>query len=74
MDFSWGDSIWELMVVQRPSGTDLSRSSTPGGKSALVFDDAGTLVTHAVLFDGSKAALRLVCVGAVMGVAVGSLP
>lgn len=71
MDFNWGDSDWELMVVQRPSDTHLSESSTPGGKSPLVRDDDNTLVTQAVLFNGTKAVLGLLGVGLLLGAAAG---
>ena len=40
----------ELMVVEYPSTTRLSQSSTPGGYSALARDDENGLNTHAVLF------------------------
>ncbi|MFG2141482.1 hypothetical protein [Streptomyces sp. NPDC048650] len=69
MDFNWDDSTWELNLVQRPSDTHLSKSSTPGGTSPLARDDDNTLVTHAVLFSGNKAVLGILGVGVVVGVA-----
>ncbi|MFJ7909274.1 hypothetical protein [Kitasatospora sp. NPDC096204] len=69
MDVNWDDSTWELMLVQRPSDTHLSQSSTPGGKSALARDDDNELATHAVLFPGTKVALGLLGAGVVLGVA-----
>ncbi|MFF3002480.1 hypothetical protein ACFVTF_06700 [Kitasatospora sp. NPDC057940] len=65
MELTWGDSTWELMLTQRPSGTHFSQSSTPGGKSPLVRDDDNALNTHAVLFDGDKAALAILAAGIV---------
>lgn len=59
MEFNRGDSIWELMLTKRPSDTHFSKSSTPGGESPLARDDDNTLVTHAVLFDGTKTALAI---------------
>ncbi|QIK10236.1 hypothetical protein G7Z12_33460 [Streptomyces sp. ID38640] len=69
MDVNRGDSIWELMLVRRPSDTHLSQSSTPGGKSPLARDDDNALVTHAVLFAGNKAALGILGAGVVVGAA-----
>ncbi|MFG2968554.1 hypothetical protein ACGFZS_35340 [Streptomyces sp. NPDC048288] len=69
MELNSGDSIWELMLVQRPSDTHLSQSSTPGGRSPLARNDDNALETHAVLFDGNKAAMGLVTAGLVLGVA-----
>ncbi|MBY8844606.1 hypothetical protein [Streptomyces sp. SP2-10] len=69
MNFKWGGWIWELMLVQRPSDTHLSQSSTPGGKSPLARDDDNTLVTQAVLFSGNKAVLGILSAGVVMGAA-----
>ncbi|MFI1652336.1 hypothetical protein ACH4XT_36145 [Streptomyces avidinii] len=69
MDFNWGDSIWELMLVQRPSGTHLSQSSTPGGKSPLARDDDNMLVTQAVLFAGNQAVLGILGAGVLVGAA-----
>ncbi|MEU4202880.1 hypothetical protein [Streptomyces sp. NPDC045470] len=69
MDFDRGDSNWELMLVQRPTGTHLSQSSTPGGKSPLALDDDNKLVTHAVLFDGTKTALVILGAGVALGAA-----
>lgn len=66
MEFNWGGSIWELMLTKRPSDTHFSQSSTPGGKSPLVRDDDNTLNTHAVLFDGDKAALVILTAGVVV--------
>lgn len=68
MEFKWGDSVWGLMLVKRPSDTHLSESSTPSGKSALTRDDDNTLVTQAVLFPGDKAALGILSAGVVLGV------
>ncbi|MFR9800551.1 hypothetical protein ACL02U_32335 [Streptomyces sp. MS06] len=59
MEFNRGDSIWELMLTKRPSDTHFSQSSTSGGKSPLARDDDNTLVTHTVLFDGTKTALAI---------------
>lgn len=72
MEFNWGDSIWGLMLVERPPDTHLSESrGTPGGKSPLVRDDEGnTLDTHAVLWDGKRTALVVLCTGMVLGAAV----
>ncbi|BAG16831.1 hypothetical protein SGR_7137t [Streptomyces griseus subsp. griseus NBRC 13350] len=42
--------VREVMLVERPIGTRLSRSRTPGGNSALARDDDNSLVTHAVLY------------------------
>ncbi|MGW3041777.1 hypothetical protein ACWC9T_17480 [Kitasatospora sp. NPDC001159] len=70
MELNWGDSIWELMLTQRPSGTNSSQSSTPGGKSPLVRDDDNTLNTHAVLFDGTKTVLAIAGTCFALGVVV----
>ncbi|MFE1230249.1 hypothetical protein [Streptomyces sp. NPDC058745] len=43
-------NVPNLRVVEYPDGTHLSRSSTPGGESALVRDEDNALVTHADLF------------------------
>ncbi|MFI5966961.1 hypothetical protein ACIA8J_32995 [Streptomyces asoensis] len=69
MEFNWGDSNWELMLVKHPSDTHLSQSSTPGGKSPLARDDDNTLNTHAVLFDGTKTALVILGAGVALGAA-----
>ncbi|MGW0103340.1 hypothetical protein, partial [Nocardia sp. NPDC003354] len=69
MEFNWGDSIRELMLVEHPSDTHLSRSSTPGGKSPLARNDDNTLNTHAVLFDGTAAALVILGTGVALGAA-----
>ncbi|WP_329521141.1 hypothetical protein [Spirillospora sp. NBC_01491] len=69
MDFNWGGSTWGLMLVQRPSGTHLSQSSTPGGKSPLARDDDNKLVGHAKLFLGDKVALGILGAGVVLGAA-----
>jgi len=69
MDLKWGDSIWELMLVQRPADTRLSQSSRLGGKSPLARDENNALVTHAVLFDGNKVALVILGAGIVVGAA-----
>ncbi|MGW3073278.1 hypothetical protein [Kitasatospora sp. NPDC001132] len=68
MDANWDDSTWELMLVQRPSGTHLSQSSTAGGKSALARNDDNELTTHAVLFPGTKVALGILGAGVALGV------
>lgn len=70
MEFNRGDSIWELMLTKRPSDTHFSNSSTPGGESPLARDDDNTLVTHAVLFDGTKAALAIAGTCFALGVIV----
>lgn len=67
MEFNWDDSIWGLMLVQRPSNTHLSQSSTPGGESPLVRNDDNTLNTHAVLFAGNKTTLVILGAGVVLG-------
>ncbi|AVI00037.1 hypothetical protein C5L38_34515 (plasmid) [Streptomyces sp. WAC00288] len=63
------------MMVERPAGTHLSQSSTPGGANALVRDDGNTLVTHAVLYPADEeleeARADGVRVGLVAGVAIG---
>ncbi|MFG2905441.1 hypothetical protein ACGF13_10335 [Kitasatospora sp. NPDC048286] len=69
MDVNWDNSTWELLLVQRPSDTHLSESSTPGGKSALARNDDNELTTHAVLFPGTKVALGILGAGVVLGVA-----
>lgn len=70
MEFNRGDSIWELMLTKRPSDTHFSQSSTPGGKSPLARDDDNTLVTHTVLFDGTKTALAIAGTCFALGVVV----
>ncbi|MDX3588889.1 hypothetical protein OG920_46025 [Streptomyces europaeiscabiei] len=75
MEFNRSDSIRELMLVEHPSDTHLSQSSTPGGKSPLARNDDNTLNTHAVLFDGTKAALVILGTGVALGaVAVKAAP
>lgn len=69
MEFNRGDWIWKLMLTRRPSDTRFSKSSTPGGESPLARDDDNMLVTHAVLFDGTKTALVILGTGAVLGAA-----
>ncbi|MEU2389592.1 hypothetical protein [Streptomyces sp. NPDC007369] len=69
MEFHRGDWIWELMLTKRPSDTHFSKSSTPGGESPLARDDDNTLVTHAVLFDGTKTALVIFGAGVTLGAA-----
>ncbi|MEV8548628.1 hypothetical protein AB0L04_02100 [Streptomyces glaucescens] len=69
MEFNRGDWIWELMLTRRPSDTRFSKSSTPGGESPLARDDDNTLVTHAVLFDGTKTALAILGTGVALGAA-----
>ncbi|MFC8006953.1 hypothetical protein ACFUCH_08090 [Streptomyces olivaceus] len=69
MEFNWGDSIRELMLVEHPSDTHLSQSSTAGGKSPLARNDDNTLNTHAVLFDGTTAALVILGTGVALGAA-----
>lgn len=69
MEFNRGDWIWELMLTRRPSDTHFSESSTPGGESPLARDDDNALVTHAVLFDGTKAALVILGTGVALGAA-----
>ncbi len=69
MDFDWDDWTWELMLTKRPPDTHFSESSTPGWKSPLVRDHDNTLVTQAVLSDGTKAVLVLLGTGAALGVA-----
>ncbi|MFJ4967117.1 hypothetical protein ACIP6P_32550 [Streptomyces sp. NPDC088729] len=70
MELNWGDSTWELMLTKRPSGTHFSQSSTTDGQSPLARDDDNTLNTHAVLFDGDKAALAIFAAGAAVTFAV----
>ncbi|MFJ4014450.1 hypothetical protein [Streptomyces sp. NPDC090026] len=70
MEFNRGDWIWELMLTRRPSDTHFSQSSTPGGESPLARDDDNVLVTHAVLFDGTKTALVILGTGVALGIAV----
>ncbi|MFE1029710.1 hypothetical protein ACFW5I_35130 [Streptomyces sp. NPDC058818] len=67
MEFNRGDSTWELMLTKRPSDTHFSKSSTSGGESPLARDDDNTLVTHAVLFDGTKVALAILGTGVALG-------
>ncbi|NUQ99044.1 MAG: hypothetical protein HOY79_21630 [Streptomyces sp.] len=69
MDFNRGDWTWELMLTRRPSDTHFSKSSTPGGESPLARDDDNALVTHAVLFDGTKTALVILGAGVALGAA-----
>lgn len=58
--------------TRRPSDTRFSKSSTPGGESPLARDDDNTLVTHAVLFDGTKAALVILGTGVALGASAGT--
>ncbi|MFC8408003.1 hypothetical protein ACFUG9_31145 [Streptomyces griseoincarnatus] len=69
MEFNRGGWIWELMLTRRPSNTRFSKSSTPGGESPLARDDDNTLVTHTVLFDGTKTALVILGTGVALGAA-----
>ncbi|MFZ4249524.1 hypothetical protein ACOZDF_30195 [Streptomyces griseoincarnatus] len=69
MEFNRGGWVWELMLTRRPSDTRFSKSSTPGGESPLARDDDNTLVTHAVLFDGTKTALVILGTGVALGAA-----
>ncbi|MGW6584455.1 hypothetical protein [Streptomyces globisporus] len=74
------DVIRDLMFVERPAGTRLSQSSTPGGNSALARDDDNSLVTHAVLFDANaftseemvKIVVTTAAVVGAVGIAVGA--
>ncbi|MFF9477065.1 hypothetical protein ACF1E9_31200 [Streptomyces roseolus] len=43
-------TIRDMFVVERPVGTSLSDSSSPGGISALLRDAANVLAGHAVLY------------------------
>ncbi|MFI0155932.1 hypothetical protein [Streptomyces lydicus] len=43
-------TIRDVFVVERPAGTSLSDSSSPGGISALLRDAANVLAGHAVLY------------------------
>ncbi|MFF3272213.1 hypothetical protein ACFYWU_14975 [Streptomyces chrestomyceticus] len=43
-------TIRDVFVVERPAGTNLSDSSSPGGISALLRDAANVLAGHAVLY------------------------
>lgn len=43
-------TIRDMFVVERPAGTSLSDSSSPGGISALLRDPANVLAGHAVLY------------------------
>lgn len=50
---TYGDetgTIRDVFVVERPAGTRLSNSSSPGGLSALLRDAANLLDGHAVLY------------------------
>lgn len=69
MEFDWGGWTWELMLTRRPPDTHFSETSTPGWKSPLARDDDNTLVTHAELSDGTKAALVLLGTGVALAVA-----
>ncbi|WP_327136275.1 hypothetical protein OG311_40350 (plasmid) [Streptomyces sp. NBC_01343] len=44
------ETIRDVFVVERPAGTSLSDSSSPGGISALLRDAANVLAGHAVLY------------------------
>jgi hypothetical protein len=63
--------IRDLMVVERPTGTHLSQSSTPGGNSALVRNDDNTLVTHALLYPADDELKAAKTAGIKLGIAVG---
>lgn len=43
-------TVRDVFVVERPAGTSLSDSSSPGGISALLRDAANVLAGHAVLY------------------------
>ncbi|MEU9228965.1 hypothetical protein AB0D40_31945 [Streptomyces massasporeus] len=43
-------TLRDVFVVERPAGTSLSDSSSPGGISALLRDAANVLAGHAVLY------------------------
>ncbi|MFF0747188.1 hypothetical protein ACFYVL_43095 [Streptomyces sp. NPDC004111] len=43
-------TIRDVFVVERPAGTSLSDSSSPGGISALLRDATNVLAGHAVLY------------------------
>ncbi|WP_159393599.1 hypothetical protein [Streptomyces sp. TN58] len=58
------------MLTKRPSGTHFSQSSATDGQSPLARDDGNTLNTHAVLFNGDKAALAIFAAGAAVTFAV----
>lgn len=69
---------WPLMTgvgrsgnscVERPAGTHLSRSSTPGGYSTLARNDDNELDTHAVLFPAENVIKVAVAAGIVVGLA-----
>lgn len=60
----------ELMWVEHPAGTRLSRSSTPGGFSALVRNDDNGLDTHAVLFRAGDVVKTARTKGFIVGIAV----
>ncbi|MFE5398651.1 hypothetical protein ACFQ9U_29345 [Streptomyces sp. NPDC056568] len=78
-------TIRDVFVVERPAGTNLSDSSSPGGISALLRDAANALAGHAVLYpanaklDEIRAEAREegrqegVANGVVIGVAVAAL-
>ncbi|MFD3423746.1 hypothetical protein [Streptomyces decoyicus] len=63
--------IRDLMVVERPAGTHLSQSSTPGGNSALVRNDDNMLVTQAVLYPADDELEAAEAAGVKRGVKVG---
>jgi 2-keto-3-deoxy-galactonokinase len=69
MEFKWGDSIWELMLTQRPSDTHFSQSSTPGGKNGMARDGENKLVANAVLYPGEKTVVTILVAGMVTGAA-----
>jgi len=71
MNFKWGDSIWSLMLVQRPSDTHFSESRTSGGKSPLARDDDNKLVTQGVLFNADMVLLGTLCAGIAAGIVIG---
>ncbi|AZS75686.1 hypothetical protein DDE74_36595 [Streptomyces lydicus] len=63
--------VRNLMWVARPPETHLSKSSTPGGSSALARDDDNALVTHAVLFPAEDVIKVAAAVGITVGIGVG---
>ncbi|MBK0372615.1 hypothetical protein I3215_06840 [Streptomyces sp. RB110-1] len=71
--------VREVMLVERPVGTRLSQSRTPGGNSALARDDDNSLVTHAVLYptdaftaeEVAKVVVATAALAATAGIALG---
>lgn len=63
--------IRDLMVVERPAGTHLSKSSIPGSLNGLARDDDNALVTHANLIPAQGAAIKAAAVVLTAGVALG---